>query len=91
MTNGSEIDVTYNIAFDTTLFLLIILFIAIVFVVIGLRLPLFFILAWFVAWYGGYLALGSTTEGMMIVTYFLLGIFALISFGLQMLGEGRTG
>lgn len=79
--------VVYDIVLGSTMYNLIMLLIAIMFLFIAIKFPLFYFLAWFISWYGGFLTLGSTTESMLIITYFLFGIFALISFGLEMMND----
>ena len=77
--------VVYDIVLGSTFYNIVILLIAILFLVIAIKFPLFYLLAWFISWYGGFLTLGSTTESMIFITYFLFGIFALISFSLEMM------
>jgi len=63
-----------------TIYLLIF---AIVFIVIGLKMPLFCLLGMSLAFYGGIVNLHATTEGWIIITYFLVGIFALFEMGME--------
>ena len=58
---------------------------AIVFIVIGLKMPLFCLLGVILAFYGGIINANATTEGWIIITYFLVGIFALVEFSMELM------
>jgi len=65
-----------------TIYLLIF---AIVFIVIGMKMPLFCLLGMTLAFYGGIVNANATTEGWIVITYFLVGFFALIEMAMELM------
>jgi len=65
-----------------TIYLLIF---AIVFIIIGMKMPLFCLLGMTLAFYGGIVNANATTEGWIVITYFLVGFFALIEMAMELM------